>query len=101
MSISFDKEITFLGNIPGFGDYLATALRGIRDGVNNLGQNIAVDPAGNLPDPPPNSFLLANSQQQVYIEDTSLEVYQRYLLDHVENWLSDPRVPRLLKTTVM
>jgi len=70
MSINFEKEITFLSNIPEFGQYLAVALRGIRDGLNNLGQNIAVDPAGNLPAPPPINQLTVKTNGQGLVHAT-------------------------------
>jgi len=52
MPLSIDKEMAFLRQIPEFGQYLAEALRRIQEGVNNLGQNVAVDPAGTIPAPP-------------------------------------------------
>jgi hypothetical protein len=52
MSLSIDKEMAFLQQIPEFGQYLSEALRRLQDGVNNLGQNVAVDPSGTIPAPP-------------------------------------------------
>src|ERR1700746_1860149 len=52
MAVSIEKELTILGQVPGFGQYLSNALRLLVNGVNNLGQNVAVDPNGKLPAPP-------------------------------------------------
>jgi hypothetical protein len=53
MPVNFDREITYLENVPGFGSYLATALRGIQNGVNTLGKNLAADAQVTLPPPSP------------------------------------------------
>lgn len=52
MALSFETEITFLENIPNIGRYLGTVLRGIQNGVNNLGQNLGAEPAGTIPPAP-------------------------------------------------
>ncbi len=51
--ISIEEQINYLQQVPQFGRYLADALRKLQEGTNNLGQNIAVDPAGTIPPPPP------------------------------------------------
>jgi len=54
MSVSIDREIDFLQKTKtdGIGPYLAQALRRLRDGVNNLGTNLAADSTQTLPPPP-------------------------------------------------
>jgi hypothetical protein len=52
MPVSIEKELNYFRSLPGFGSYLATALTRLMDGVNNLGDNLAADPAGTK-DPPP------------------------------------------------
>lgn len=52
MGLSLEKEMEFLRSIPVFGQYLSDALRKVQEGVNGLGQNIAVDPTKTLPPPP-------------------------------------------------
>jgi hypothetical protein len=51
--ISIEEQISYLQQVPQFGRYLADALRKLQEGTNNLGQNMAVDPAGTIPPPPP------------------------------------------------
>lgn len=53
MPISIDNEINFLRQVPQVGGKLADALLKLQEGTNNLGQNVASDPAGTLPSPPP------------------------------------------------
>jgi len=47
------------------------------------------------------SFLIANPEQKVYVEDTSYQSYQDYLIENLEAWLVETRVPRMLKTAVV
>ena len=47
------------------------------------------------------SFLLANPSQKVFVEDSSHQSYQEYLIENLESWLVEPRIPRILKTTVI
>ena len=47
------------------------------------------------------SFLLANPGQKVFVEDSSYQSYQEYLIENLESWLVEPRIPRILKTTVI
>ena len=47
------------------------------------------------------SFLLANPNQRVFVEDSSHESYFEYLVEHLECWLVEPRIPRILKTAIM
>ncbi len=47
------------------------------------------------------SFLLANPGQKIFVEDSSHQSYQEYLIDNLESWLVEPRIPRILKTTVI
>lgn len=53
MSLDITKEILALEQLPDLGMHLATALRKLQDATNNLGQNVAVNPTGTLPPPPP------------------------------------------------
>ena len=61
MAVSIDRELDYLQKVPGFGNYLAQALRRLRDGVNNLGVNLAADPTQTLPAPPPIQALTVKS----------------------------------------
>lgn len=47
-----NKETSELQQVPGFGQYLASALTRITAAINNFGQNVSVDPTGTLPPPP-------------------------------------------------
>ncbi len=47
------------------------------------------------------SFMLANPNQKVFVEDTSHQSYFEYLVEHMACWLVEPRIPRILKTAVM
>jgi len=54
MSVSIDKEMTFLNQIPMFGNYLSNALQKLVNGVNTLGSATQTDPSGRkVPAPPP------------------------------------------------
>ena len=52
MAVDISKELNFLKNIPGVGNYLVDALDRITKGVNLLGTNVGVDPTGVSPPPP-------------------------------------------------
>jgi hypothetical protein len=52
MSVSIDKELNYLRSLPDFGPYLAAALDRLQRGVNDLGNNLAADPAGTKDAPP-------------------------------------------------
>lgn len=52
MALALEKEMEFLRSIPVFGQYLSDAFRKVQQGVNGLGQNIAVDPTHTLAAPP-------------------------------------------------
>lgn len=53
MALDISKEILALTQIPEIGMHLGEALRKLQDAANNLGQNVAVNPTGTLPPPPP------------------------------------------------
>lgn len=52
MALSLEKETEFLRSIPVFGQYLAEAFRKTQEGINNLGQNVAVSPTATNQPPP-------------------------------------------------
>src|SRR5262252_549713 len=62
MAVSIDRELDFLKKIPDFGRYLYQALNRLQNGVNNLGNNLAADPAKNMaaPDSPQSLTVKAN-----------------------------------------
>jgi len=47
------------------------------------------------------SQLLSNASQKVYIDDTSYASYESYLFEHLNTWMADPRIPTVLKTTIV
>lgn len=53
MPLSIAKEISYLRKLPVIGKYLNTAFQRLVDGVNNLGNNVSVDPTGIMPAPSP------------------------------------------------
>ena len=53
MGVDINKELTFLRQIPGIGNYLGDALERIVKGVNTTGGHVGVDPTGVMPSPPP------------------------------------------------
>lgn len=61
MAIDISKELVFLRQVPQIGNYLGDALQRLLSGVNNLGQHVAVDPAGIMPAPPPVQQLTVKS----------------------------------------
>jgi HD-GYP domain-containing protein (c-di-GMP phosphodiesterase class II) len=46
------------------------------------------------------SFFLSNPHQRVFIAETSVDSYMQHLHDNFEKWIVEPRVPRILKTTI-
>ena len=46
-------------------------------------------------------YLLANPGQKVFVDEAFYQSYQEYLYEHLEDWLTEPRIPRILKTTVI
>jgi hypothetical protein len=52
VAISIKRFIPYINQIPEVGPYIAEMARVMEDGINNLGQHIAVDPAGTSPAPP-------------------------------------------------
>ena len=49
--IDISKEITFIRQIPGVGQYLANALDLLQSGTNNLGIHLGADPTQSVPAP--------------------------------------------------
>jgi HD-GYP domain-containing protein (c-di-GMP phosphodiesterase class II) len=47
------------------------------------------------------SFLDTNRHLKLFVENTSFQSYQKYLFDHLETWISEPRVPSILKASVV
>jgi len=86
LALSLDKEITFLKQVPQIGNYLSNALQLLQDGVNNLGKNVAVDPVGTLPAPPPIQQLSVktNGQGLVHAVITDNNAIQKHLNYFVE-----------------
>lgn len=52
MAIDINKELSFIRQIPGIGNYLGDAFERIAKGVNQLGDHVGVDPASVMPPPP-------------------------------------------------
>jgi hypothetical protein len=86
ISLSLDKEITFLRQLPGMGAYLGNALQLLQESVNNLGKNVAVDPVGTLPAPPAIQQLTVktNGQGLVHAVITDNNAIQKHLNYFVE-----------------
>lgn len=61
MAVDISKELVFLRQVPQIGNYLGDALQRLLSGVNNLGNHVAVDPAGTMPPPPPIQQLTVKS----------------------------------------
>jgi hypothetical protein len=53
MAVDINKELTFIRQFPGIGNYLGDALQRLVSGVNLTGTHIGVNPAGVQPPPPP------------------------------------------------
>lgn len=90
VSFSIQKEITFLKQIPGFGQFLGIALQRIEDGVNNMGQNLAVDPSGTLPSPPPIQSLTVKTNgtglvHAVISDGNAIAKHLNYFLEYSTN----------------
>jgi len=47
------------------------------------------------------SFLLANPNQKVFVDESSYSSYQAYLFENLDAWLVEPRIPGILKTAVI
>lgn len=47
------------------------------------------------------SFLFANPSQKIFIDESSYSSYQAYLIENLEAWLVEPRVPGILKTAAI
>lgn len=47
------------------------------------------------------SFLLANSSQKVFVDESTYASYKAYLIENLEAWLTETRVPSILKTAVI
>lgn len=47
------------------------------------------------------SFLLANPNQKVFVDESSYPSYQAYLFENLDAWLVEPRIPEILKTAVI
>ncbi|MEQ1825672.1 MAG: HD domain-containing phosphohydrolase [Pirellula sp.] len=45
-------------------------------------------------------YFAANPHQQIFVAEACFESYRQHLLEHIDTWLAEPRVPRILKTTV-
>jgi len=61
LAISISKEITFLGQLPMFGNYLNEALRRVEAAINDMGRHAQIDPAGVMPAPPPVNAITVKS----------------------------------------
>jgi hypothetical protein len=90
MSVDIEKELTYLRNLPGFGQYLARGLRGIVDAVNGLSQNINADSTSTLPAPTPIQQLSVktdgNGTVHAVINDSSaLQKNVSYFLEYSTN----------------
>jgi hypothetical protein len=85
MSVDIEKELTFLRNLPGFGQYLARGLRGIVDAVNGLSQNISADSTSTLPAPTPIQALTVKANgglvHAVITDTAALQKNTHYLVE--------------------
>lgn len=50
--LDLNREIAFLRQIPGVGQYLESGLRLLQNAVNDLGTNVGADPTQSVPAPP-------------------------------------------------
>lgn len=50
--LDLNREISFLRQIPGIGQYIESALSLLQKGINDLGTNIGADPNQKVPPPP-------------------------------------------------
>jgi hypothetical protein len=89
MPVDFETEITYLSNLPSFGRYLATALRGIQNGVNNLGKNLAADPVTTLPPPSPVQLTVKSNGSglvhAVISDNSAISKHINYFIEYSTN----------------
>lgn len=52
MAVDINKELTFIRQIPGIGNYVGDALDRIVKGLNLASSHVGVDPTGTMPPPP-------------------------------------------------
>jgi len=76
VAVDINKELTFIRQIPGIGNYLGDALERIVKGVNITGQHVGVDPSGVLPPPPP--------IQQLDVKTNGTGLVHAVITDHNE-----------------
>lgn len=90
MAISIQRYRTAIGQIPGIGPHLSEALRILEEGVNNLGNHIAVDPAGTIPSPPAPQSLTVKTNgtglvHAMISDENSIQKNLSYFLEYSEN----------------
>jgi hypothetical protein len=100
MSVDIEKELTYVRNLPGFGQYLGRALRGIVDAVNGLSQNISADSTSTLPAPTPIQALTVKANgglvHAVITDTAALQKNTHYLLEYdTDPAFSQPQVVHL------
>jgi len=87
MPLDISKEITLVQQVPVFGQYLARALSSIQTGLNNIGQNLAVDPTGTLPAPPPVNQLQVKTNgtgmvHAVITDNSAIQKHLNYFIEY-------------------
>jgi hypothetical protein len=100
MSVDIEKELTFIRNLPGFGQYLGRALRGLVDSVNGLSQNISADSTSTLPAPTPIQALTVKANgglvHAVITDTAAIQKNTHYLLEYdTDPAFSQPQVVHL------
>lgn len=76
MAVDINKELTFIRQIPGIGNYLGDAFERIVKGINLTGSHVGVDPAGVQPPPPP--------IQQLTVKTNGAGLVHAVITDHNE-----------------
>jgi len=90
VALTINKEVNYLRMFKPIGSYLAAALERLELGVNNLGEHLAADPTGTLPEPPPiQSLAVKASNGDVHAVITDNNPIQRGLHYFVE-YSSEP-----------
>jgi hypothetical protein len=90
MPVDISKELPFIRQLPGFGQYLARVLDNIVQGVNNFGSNVNADSTSTLPAPGPIQQLTVktdgNGTVHAVINDSAaLQKNTSYFLEYSTN----------------
>lgn len=86
MAVDISKELVFLRNIPGFGQYLGRALDGLMTSIASMGQNSSVDSNVTLPAPSPIQSLTVKASgglvHAVINDSAALQKNVHYFLEY-------------------